>query len=199
MTCPLVQVYTGAMDKTPIHGWRRYTTLIGILVICAGTTSSNRSCSLGSSNSDGDGGNDPTFVATLQLQDTTGDATDSFERGGLIQMILTVRNRRDTSESMDFSDSRTSDFVVVRANTETVVFQLSKESAAPSPTPTTLDFAPNETKTFTTTWDQTDSDSGDQVRVGTYEARGVLVFDGFDDHPLRASQRGSSLERFTIN
>jgi hypothetical protein len=37
------------------------------------------------------------------------------------------------------------------------------------------------------------------VRVGSYEARGVLVFDGFDNNPLRASQLGSQLEQFTIN
>jgi hypothetical protein len=181
------------------HGWRRFATLLAILVICAGTSTSNRSCSLRGSNNGGDGGDDPTFVATLQLQDTTGNVTDSFQRQELIQMILTVRNRRDTSESIDFTDSRTSDFVVVRANTDNVVWQLSKETAAPSPTATTLDFAPGETKTFTTTWDQTDSDNGDQVRTGTYEARGVLVFDGFDSRPLRASQLGSPLERFTIN
>jgi len=114
-------------------------------------------------------------------------------------MILTVRNRRDTTETIDFPDSRTSDFVVVRANTDNVVWQLSKETAAPAATPTTLSFAPGETKTFTTTWDQTDSGSGNQVRTGSYEARGVLVFDGFDSNPLRASQRGSPLEEFTIN
>jgi hypothetical protein len=187
------------MNRTRNHGWRRLATLVAILVICAGTTTSNRSCSLGGSNNSGDGGDDPTFVATLQLQDTTGNVTDSFQRQELIQMILTVRNRRDTSESIDFSDSRTSDFVVVRANTDNVVWQLSKETAAPSPTATTLDFAPGETKTFTTTWDQTDSDNGDQVRTGTYGARGVLVFDGFDSRPLRASQLGSPLESFTIN
>jgi hypothetical protein len=186
------------MDRTPNHGWRRLATLFGIMVICAGTTSS-RSCSLGSSDSNGDGGDDPTFVATLQVQNTSGEVTDSFQRTELIQLILTVRNRRDTTETMDFTDSRTSDFVVVRANSDNVVWQLSKESAAPSPTPTTLTFGPNEVKTFTTTWDQTDSDSGDQVRTGSYEARGVLVFDGFDDNPLRASQRGSPLEEFTIN
>jgi Intracellular proteinase inhibitor len=188
------------MDRTPNHGWRRLLTLLGILLICAGTTSSRSCSSLGSSNNNsGDGGNDPTFVATLQLQSTTGDVTDSFDRGALIQMILTVRNRRDTTETVDFTDSRTSDFVVVRANTETVVWQLSKETAAPSPTPTTITFGPNETKNFTTTWDQIESDSGNQARTGNYEARGVLVFDGFDDHPLRASQVGSPLESFTIN
>ena len=187
------------MNGTPHRGWRRLATFVSIFVICAGTTTSNRSCSLGSRGNSGDGGDDPTFVATLQLQDTTGNITDSFERQELIQMILTVRNRRDTNESIDFTDSRTSDFVVVRANTDNVVWQLSKETAAPSQTATTLDFAPGETKTFTTTWDQTDSDSGDRVRTGTYEARGVLVFDGFDERPLRASQLGSPLESFTIN
>ena len=187
------------MNEIHRPGWRRFATLVAILVICAGTTTSNRSCSLGGSNNGGDGGDDPTFVATLQLQNSTGDVTDSFDRGATIQMVLTVRNRRDTTETIDFTDSRTRDFVVVRANTDNVVWQLSKETAAPSPTPTTLTFGPNETQTFTTTWDQTESDSGDQVRTGTYEARGVLVFDGFDSRPLRASQLGSPLERFTIN
>jgi hypothetical protein len=187
------------MKNTPNRGWRRLVTLVGILVICAGTTTSNRSCSLGGSDNSGDGGDDPTFVATLQLQDIQGNVTDTFSRGESVQMILTVRNRRDTAQSIDFPDSRTSDFVVVRANTDNVVWQLSKESAAPAPTPGTLEFAPGETMTFTTTWNQTDSDSDDQVRTGTYEARGVLVFDGFDGSPLRASQRGSPLESFTIN
>jgi hypothetical protein len=188
------------MERPSHHGWRRLPTLLGILLICAATTSSNRSCSLGSSsNNGGDGGNDPTFVATLELQDSSGNVTDSFERDATITMILTVRNRRDTTQTIDFTDSRKQDFVVVRANTETVVWQLSKETAAPSPTPTTLTFGPNESQTFTATWNQVESDSGDQVRVGAYEARGVLVFDGFDDHPLRASQLGSELEQFTIN
>ena len=144
------------MNEIHKPGWRRFATLVAILVICAGTTTSNRSCSLGGSNNGGDGGDDPTFVATLQLQNSTGDVTDSFDRGATIQMVLTVRNRRDTTETIDFTDSRTRDFVVVRANTDNVVWQLSKETAAPSPTPTTLTFGPNETQTFTTTWDQTE-------------------------------------------
>jgi hypothetical protein len=179
--------------------WPRLLTLLGILALCA--ASSSRSCSFGSSDDDdsGDGGNDPTFVTTLQLQDVNGDVTDTFERGELIQMIITIRNRRDEAESIEFDTTRTSDFIVVRENTNDVVWQLSEETAASAPTLTTLDFAPNESKTFTTTWDQTASDDGDQVRTGAYEARGVVIFDGFDDNPLRASQLGSQLERFTIN
>jgi Intracellular proteinase inhibitor len=189
--------YTGGMDRNRTHGWQRLATLLGILVVCAGTTSS-RSCSLGSSDNSGDGGNDPTFVTTLQLQDATGDATDSFERDELIQMILTVRNRTDEAQTVDFTTSLQSDFVVVRQNTDNVVWQLSEVDSAPSETPTTLDFAPNEIKTITTTWNQVDND-GDNTAVGTYEARGVIVFDDFDQHPLRASQLGSPLVRFTIN
>jgi hypothetical protein len=187
------------MDRTPTHGWRRIATLVGIFIICAGTASSNRSCSFGSSDNSGDGGDDPTFVTTLQLQDIEGNVTNSFQRDEQIQMILTVRNRRDTTETVQFTDSRQSDFLVVRENSDGVVWQLSEESAAPSPGPTTLEFAPGETKTITTSWNQTDSDSDDRVRVGTYEARGVIVFEGFSSSPLRASQLGSPLERFTIN
>jgi hypothetical protein len=187
------------MERIPTHGWRRVATLVGIFVICAGTASSNRSCSFGSSDDSGDGGDDPTFVTTLQLQDNEGNVTSSFQRGEQIQMILTVRNRRDTTETVEFTDSRQSDFLVVRENSSGIVWQLSEEGAAPSPTPSTLEFAPGETKTITTSWNQLDSDGGDQVRVGTYEARGVIVFDGFDNSPLRSSQLGSPLERFTIN
>jgi hypothetical protein len=185
--------------RTRTHGWRRFATLVGILAICAATTSNNRSCSLGRSDNSGDGGDDPTFVATLQVQDTNGDVTDTFSRNELIQLVLTVRNRRDTTETIDFTDSRQSDFLIVRANSNNIVWQLSEESAAPAPGATTLEFAPGQTRTFTTTWDQTESDGGDQVSTGAYEARGVVVFDGFDSSPLRASQLGSPLESFTIN
>jgi hypothetical protein len=110
------------MERSPHHGWPRLLTLLGILTICAASTTSNRSCSLGSSNNSGDGGNDPTFVATLQLQDSSGDVSDSFERGATVTMILTVRNRRDTTQTIDFNDSRTRDFVIVRANTDNIVW-----------------------------------------------------------------------------
>jgi hypothetical protein len=188
------------MERTPNHGWRRLLTLLGILVICAGSTTSNRSCSFSNSNNNnsGDGGNDPTFVVTLQLQDVNGDVTDSFERDALIQMIMTVRNRTDQTQTLDFDTSRQSDFVVVRDNTDNVVWRLSDVSSPPSSTPSTLTFGPNEVRTITTSWDQIDSD-GNRTAVGTYEARGVLIFDGFEDHPLRASQLGSPLQQFTIN
>lgn len=176
----------------------RLLTILGILAICTGS-STNRSCSLSDRN-DGDGGDEPDFVTRLEIQDSSGQITDTFERGELIQMVLTVRNRRDTAVSVDFPTTRTFDFVVVRENSNDVVWQLSESAGAapPSTIPTTLDFAPNQTQTFTATWSQVDND-GNDVRTGAYEARGVLVYDGFDSNPLRSNQLGSTLESFTIN
>ncbi|MGH8186393.1 MAG: hypothetical protein ACREUC_07505, partial [Steroidobacteraceae bacterium] len=56
----------------------RLLTVLGIFAICTGASTS-RSCSLSDRN-DGDGGDDPDFVATLQLQDASGNVTDTFER-----------------------------------------------------------------------------------------------------------------------
>jgi hypothetical protein len=173
----------------------RLLTVLGILAICTGASTS-RSCSIGSD--DNDDGDEPDFVTSLEIQDASGQITDTFERGELIQMVLTVRNRRDESVTVEFPTTRTFDFVVVRENSNDVVWKLSDDAAAPSTIRTTIDFAPNESQTFTTTWNQVDND-GDDVRTGPYEARGVLVYDGFDANPLRSNQLGSTLERFTIN
>ncbi|MGH8185643.1 MAG: BsuPI-related putative proteinase inhibitor, partial [Steroidobacteraceae bacterium] len=102
------------------------------------------------------------------------------------------------TQTIQFPTSRQSDFVVVRENTDDVVWQQSDLDSAPSTTPTTLEFAPNQIRTITTTWDQIDAD-GNEARVGAYEARGVIIFDGFEGNPLRTNQLGSQLERFTIN
>ena len=175
--------------------WRgvpRLLTVLGLAAICMGSTS--RSCSL--ANNDGDGGDDPSFVAHLEIRDVNGDQTDSFDRGESIDFVLTVRNRLDTTATAEFTTTRTSDFVVVRENTSDVVWQWSDDRGF-SDVATTIEFAPGETRTFTATWNQVLS-SGTQLRSGTYEARGVLVFSGFDSNPLRANQMGSMLERFTI-
>jgi hypothetical protein len=100
--------------------------------------------------------------------------------------------------TVDFTTDRTVDFVIVRENSDTVVWQWSKDQPPFNTTATVLTFAPGEIKTFTRTWDQRDND-GTLVRAGGYEARGALVYDGFDDSPLRTNQMASTLERFTIN
>lgn len=179
--------------------WRRsfprLVSVLGIVAICMGATSN--SCSL----RDGIGGgsdDEPSFVAQLLIEDSAGQQTDSFDRGEQIQFVLTVRNRLSSSASIDFTTARTSDFVVVRENTNDVVWKWSDDQAAFAQVATTLSFTAGETKSFTVQWNQVGS-SGSQVRADRYEARGVLVYDGFDSNPLRTNQQGSTLERFTIN
>jgi hypothetical protein len=179
----------------------RLIAVIGVLMICLG--SSSRSCSFlgGSSDDDdddGNGGNDePSFVTTLELRNSEGEIADRFERGEQIQMILSVRNRLDSSPVIEFPTTRMSDFVVVRENSDDIVWQWSEDETFSEVT-SELTFTAGETKTFTEIWDQED-DGDTQVRAETYEARGVLVYDGFDSNPLRSNQQGSTLVRFTID
>ncbi len=162
-----------------------------MLAICIGASS--QSCSFGS---DSGGSDRPSFVTELSLQDLDGQVTDSFERGDPITLVLTVRNRLGTSVEVDFPSARTFDFVVVRQNTDNVVWQWSNGRNFPQ-VATTLTFAPGETKTFSWDWDQ-QGNNGEQVRRDSYEARGVLVYAGFDTNPLRSNQLGSTLIRFEI-
>jgi hypothetical protein len=111
-------------------------------------------------------------------------------------MVLSVRNRLDTPATVQFASGRQSDFVVVSRASGDVIWKWS-DGKSFTQALTELEFAANETKVFTVTWDQTDSD-GQPVPAGDYEARGVLIFDGFDSDPLRSHEMGSTLERFTI-
>lgn len=181
----------------------RLITIIGLLAICLGATS--RSCSLGNIDDDddgddgGEGNNDePSFVATLELRNFEGEIADRFSRLTPIQMTLSVRNRLDETVEVEFDTTRISDFVVVEENTDDVVWKWSDDQGPFPASDIPLEFAPGETQSFTVTWNQEDED-GDQVRVGTYEARGVLVYDDFDSNPLRPNQMGSTLVRFTID
>jgi hypothetical protein len=156
-----------------------------------GATSS--SCSLNNSSS----GDDPSFVTDLTLQDRDGNNTTVFVRDEPITMILTVRNRLNTPATIQFTDGRQEDFVVVRENSSSIVWQWSQGQTF-STTASELSFAAGETQTFTRIWDQQDN-NGNSVRAGTYEARGALVYTNFDSAPLKSNQQGSTLVRFTIN
>ena len=111
--------------------------------------------------------------------------------------MLTVRNRLSTRATVEFTTARISDFVVVRENSSSVVWKWSTGQPPFTPSATTLEFNAGETKTFERAWNQV-GDNGVPVPAGTYEARGVLFYDGFDADPLKTNQLGSTLVRFTI-
>jgi hypothetical protein len=172
----------------------RLVTVVGLVAICMGATSST--CSFNNLINSSGGGNQPSFVVHLQLQDVNGAGSDTFQTSDPITMVMTIRNRLSTSASVEFPTGRQSDFVVVEADSSNVIWKWS-DNRTFEQTSTKLDFAAGETKTVTVTWNQVGSDNL-QVVAGTYEARGVLVYSNFDSSPLEANQQGSTLERFTI-
>lgn len=101
--------------------------------------------------------------------------------------MLTVRNRRDTPVTVQFSSARTSDFLIVRENSSSVVWKWSTGRDF-APVETEIDFRAGETRTFSVSWDQIDA-NGAQVPAGTYEARGVLVYEDFDANLIYGSSR----------
>ncbi len=104
------------MDPNPNPRLAAPRDPVGILAICAATTSSSAPAASAA----------PTTAATAattrlssrlcSCRTRTATSPTRSQRGELIQLILTVRNRRDTTETIDFTDSRQSDFVVVRDN-----------------------------------------------------------------------------------
>lgn len=140
---------------------------------------------------------EPRFVADLVLRNPAGDVRDVFLRDEAITLELKVRNRGSSEAVLQFSSTQQYDFVVVDAGTSRVRWKWSTGKAFAQRL-TELTFAPGETKTFTVTWDQLDA-AGQPVGAGSYEARGVLLFEEFAANPLASHQLGSPLKAFRIN
>jgi hypothetical protein len=176
------------------HKGRRLLIVLGAMAFTLGATS--QSCTLRELLKK-DSNSDLSFSTSLRILDSGGAELDTFNQGDPIEFELKVRNRDNQSATVTFPTSQQTDFVVVKAGTDTVVWQWSKHQVAPTQTSSTLDFAADQTRTFRVDWDQTD-DNGNLLDRGNYEARGVMVFDGFDNDPLKVNQFGSDPEPFTV-
>jgi hypothetical protein len=159
--------------------------------------SSENSCSFRDFLKGDNSNNDQSFVTQLALINSDGQETDTFDFGEQIEMQLTVHNTGTNVAQVDFPTTRTSDFVVVGQNSDAILWQWSTLQPVFGQTVTTLTFQPDETKTFTVTWNQI-GDNGVATNPGTYRARGVLVYDGFDVSPLQTNNLGSTPAQFTI-
>lgn len=171
----------------------RLVAVLGMAAICLGASS--KSCRLIQDNIENR--EDLEFATALTIQDAGGQITDTFERNDQIQLVMTVRNELEVTATVEFPTARTSDFVIVREGTADVVWKWSANQPPFTQTPSELTFAPGETKRFIAIWNQR-SNEDVLVRTGTYQARGVLVFSGFDTDPLQENQQGSSLQQFRI-
>jgi hypothetical protein len=180
-------------DSTVQKG-RRLLIVLGAMALCMGATS--QSCTLRDALKK-DSNSDLSFSTTLDMLDNTDSVTTTFNQGDPVQFRLRVNNRDDNSATINFTTSQQTDFVVFKAGSHDVVWQWSKHQPAPSETASTLQFDGNQSRTFTVDWDQTD-DSGNLLDRGDYDARGVVIFDGFSNDPLKENQLGSTPQRFTV-
>jgi Intracellular proteinase inhibitor len=176
------------------RGLPRLVTVAGVLAICLGAN--QRSCTFFGINSD-DLNPDLSFRTELELRNSRGGQTDTFALGETVTMVLTVRNLLETEATVQFPTSQQFDFVVLRPDSDTVVWRWSDDNGPFTQAATELDFAAGETKTFTRSWNQTDS-TGAPLAAGTFEARGVLMFSDFTADPRVENQQASEFESLTI-
>jgi hypothetical protein len=172
----------------------RLALLVGIYLTTAGAQVSCNSNGMGSFNSGNGSGDD--FESTLTLRDSSGVETTNFVFGEPIRFDFEIVNQTNRQLRLQFPDAQTHDFLVVNNGTTQVRWKWS-DGQVFAQVATELTFEPYASKSFSVVWAGTLAD-GTQLPVGSYQARGSLVFDGFKSNPLAASRLGSDLEAFTV-
>jgi len=137
-----------------------------------------------------------TFSSTLTLRNVSGVETDNFVFGEPIRFDFKIDNLSNTRQTVQFPDAQTHDFLVVSQGTVQILWMWS-DGQAFAQVATDLVFEPYASKTFTLIWGGTLAD-GTQLGVGNYQARGALVYPGFDANPLAPNDMASTLEPFTV-
>jgi len=136
------------------------------------------------------------FGASLTLRDVSGTETSSFVFGEAIRLDLEITNLTNQQQTVQFSDGQDHDFLVVTDGTTEIRWKWSQNRAF-TQAETNIVFEPNASRTFTLYWPGTLAD-GTQLPVGTYQARGALLFPGFRTNPLAESDMASQLETFDV-
>ncbi|MBC8025860.1 MAG: hypothetical protein H7Y89_07710 [Steroidobacteraceae bacterium] len=175
----------------------RLAMLSGICLFTAGaqfSCSSDGTVNIG--DDDLDSGDGPRFVTRLVLRNSSGTETYSFQRGDLITLEVTIRNRTGETIRLQGCCPPESDFFVFDDGNEDVRWQWSEGRAFPAVV-ADLVFTPNEAKTMQVTWNQV-TRSGEMLSTGQYDARGIVTRAPFLTDPLAASELGSNLRTFTI-
>lgn len=136
------------------------------------------------------------FASTLTLRNVAGVETGSFVFGEPIRFDFEIVNLTSSPQRVQFSDAQDHDFVIVNSGTTQIRWKWSQNRAFTQAT-SELTFEPHASKTFSLYWPGTLAD-GTHLPVGTYQARGALLFDGFRANPLAQNEMGSALTTFTV-
>jgi hypothetical protein len=97
---------------------------------------------------------------------------------------------------VQFDDAQLYDFIAVDSGTDRLRWQWSDDQAF-AQVANEQTFEPSSSRTFSITWTGQLAD-GSQLPVGSYQARGVMVFDEFFGDPLAPGEMGSPLQPFTV-
>lgn len=143
---------------------------------------------------DGSGG--VIFVSTMTMHNSAGIQTTSFVLGEPIRFEFEIRNVSTRPVVVQFDTAQIYDFIVVDSGTARVRWQWS-EGLGFSQTQTELTMAPSSSRSYTATWNGQLRD-GSQLPVGTYQARGLMVFDEFFGDPLARNDMASGLLTFSV-
>lgn len=114
-----------------------------------------------------------TFATTFTVQGDDGAIRTTFEPGETITLALTVRNRTDQPQTIEFATPQIFEFQVARRDADRPLWT-SSSGAVFAQILTTVLFGPRETKVYSVAWRQVD-DTGAPVGSGAYGARGNLV------------------------
>ena len=183
--------------------------LIGISAIAIVVSGAQYSCS---SNSDGENpfddedppreinsGDGPNFSTTIKIRDSAGTEKYAFARGELITIEIAVRNRKAEPVTVQLSSPNTSDFYVFRNGQDDAAWNCTHGRAFAAVV-VPLEFAANETKVVSCTWNQVLPDGGMASR-GSFEARGAIMAVGVfspTGSPLTPHELASGLKGFRI-
>ncbi len=143
---------------------------------------------LGNSNCTQNNSSDaPQFVTTLQVENSSNQVSGGFSQGDTVNLVLSIRNRSSSAQTLFFNSSEFANFAVVQAGTADVVWSCDGDaSSVTTPTCTTtgnlttsssssgfvqIAFTAFQTQTITFTWTGLDN-NGNQLAKGSYEVLG---------------------------
>jgi len=151
------------------------------LLFAAALLLGNSNCSQNSSSSA------PQFVTTLEVENSSGLVSGGFAQGDTVNLVLTVRNRSSSAQTLYFNSSEFANFAVVEAGTADVVWSCDGDATGlTTATCTTtgslttssssggfvqIALAPFQSQSITYTWTGLNN-SGSELAKGDYEVLG---------------------------
>jgi hypothetical protein len=176
--------------------------LVALGAVAIVTAGAEKGCVFGVNNDDSadedDGsGSGSTFSTTLLLRDSAGTEKYTFGSDELITFELRVQNLTSQAQTVNLATTLATHFFVFEEGAEVSLWNSSEGTNFPAVI-TPLNFAANETKVMSYTWNQVLLD-GFFLGPGEYETRGLVAAVGVTADPGAPHELRSVLKAFTVD